>query len=153
MTALAAYGLSMALPAGWEAVIYCRPPTVAGTTHPVLHAATFALPVQRGDFGGGAVELMGSGDAMFILLEYHPDSAGTALFAPSGLPRALSPDAFSPACLQRGIPGQAGVQLFFNQNGRAFCLYAVLGSYAMRYLVVPSLNSALAGIQIDGASA
>jgi hypothetical protein len=152
MTTVAAHGLSVSLPTGWEAVIYCRPPSVAGTTHPILHAATFGLPVERGDFGGGAVELMGPSDAMVVLLEYHPDSAGTALFARPGLPQPLSPDAFSPGCLQRGVPGQAGVQLFFNQNGRAFCLYAVLGSYATRYLIVPSLNTVLAGIQISGGS-
>jgi hypothetical protein len=150
MTTISAYGLSASLPAGWEAVIYCRPPSVAGTTHPILHAATFGLPVERGDFGGGAVELMGPGDAMVVLLEYHPDSVGRALFARPGLPQPLSPDAFSPACLQRAMPGQAGVQLFFNQNGRAFCLYAVLGSYSTRYLVVPSVNTVLAGVQIGG---
>ncbi len=153
MTTVAAHGLSVTLPDGWEAIIYCRPPTVAGSTHPVLHAATFGLPVQRGDFGGGAVELMGPADAMVVLLEYHPDSVSTALFARSGLPTGLSPDLFSPACLQRGIPGQAGVQQFFNQSGRAFCLYAVLGSYDLRALVVPSLNAALSGIQIEGAAA
>lgn len=152
MTTIAAFGLSIALPSGWEAVIYCRPPTVAGTTHPVLHAATFALPVQRGDFGGGAVEVMGPGDAMVVLLEYHPTSVGTTLFSRTGMPQALSPDAFSPASLQLGIPGQAGVQQFFNQSGRAFCLYAVLGSYAMRYLVVPSVNAALSGIQVASAA-
>jgi hypothetical protein len=152
MTTIAAYGLSVALPTGWEAVIYCRPPTVAGTTHPILHAATFSLPVVRGDFGGGAVDIMAPGDALVVLLEYHPSSTGRALFARSGMPRALTPNAFSPACLQRGIAGQAGVQLFFNQGGRAFCLYTVLGSYAMRSVVVPSVNAVLAGIQIDAAA-
>ena len=68
------------------------------------------------------------------------------------MPQALSPNAFSPASLQRGIPGQAGVQQFFNQSGRAFCLYAVLGSYTMRYLVVPSVNAALSGIQVASAA-
>jgi hypothetical protein len=150
MTTISGYGLSVSLPPGWEAVIYCRPPSVAGTTHPILHAGTFGLPVDRGDFGSGAVDLMGPGDAMVVLLEYHPDSAGAALFARAGLPPALAPGSFSPACLQRGIPGQAGAQTFFNQSGRAFCLYAVLGSFAMRYLVVPSINALLTGIQIAG---
>jgi hypothetical protein len=117
-----------------------------------LHAATFSLPVVRGDFGGGAVDIMAPGDALVVLLEYHPSSTGRALFARSGMPRALTPNAFSPACLQRGIAGQAGVQLFFNQGGRAFCLYTVLGSYAMRSVVVPSVNAVLAGIQIDAAA-
>jgi hypothetical protein len=151
MTAIAGYGVAVSLPPGWEAIIYCRPATGAGATFPILHAATFALPVQRGDFGSGAVDLMGPADAMVVLLEHDPASAGTALFGRAGPPRALSPDVFSPACLQRGIPGQAGVQSFFNTSGRAFCLYAVLGSFAMRYLVVPSVNALLGGIQIDGA--
>jgi hypothetical protein len=37
---------------------------------------------------------------------------------------------FNPATMLRRIPGQAGVQRFFSNGGRAFCLYAVIGSRA-----------------------
>ena len=55
-----------------------------------------------------------------------------AVHEQSGIPRALSPDDFSPGVLQRAIRGQAGVQRFFHEPGRAFCLYVVLGSFARR---------------------
>ena len=37
----------------------------------VLHAASFALPAERGDYGSGAVEVMGGSDVLVCLLE-HP---------------------------------------------------------------------------------
>ena len=52
--------------------------------------ATFALPGDVGDFGGGAVNLMGDNDIFAVLFEYGPDSLGTRLFARHGMPRALS---------------------------------------------------------------
>jgi hypothetical protein len=117
--------------------------------HPVLHAADFALPEERGDFGSGAVESMRSDQAFIALVEYHPDSARTALFSSrSGLPRKMGADDFSPRQLQRTIRGQAGAQVFFVEAGRAFCLYVVLGSMANRHQVVPRVNVALSAIEI-----
>jgi hypothetical protein len=152
VSTIAAHGLTVDLPFGWEAAIYRRPPNGSGTTHPVLHAATFALPVDRGDFGSGAVDLMAGDDALVVLLEYHADSAATALFARAGLPRPVAPAAFSPTTLQRGIPGHGGSQWFFNQSGRAFCLYVVLGSFGLRNVLVPAVNQLLMGITIERAS-
>jgi hypothetical protein len=71
------------------------------------------------------------------------------LFAPSGLPQHLDPDAFDPATLQRRLVGQAGLQRFFTQANRAFCLYVVLGGYTNRNTVVPRVNEVLASFQID----
>ena len=50
--------------------------------------------------------------------------------------------------MQRAIAGQAGVQYFFNEGGRAFCLYAVIGSYAQRAALVPKVNAVLATVKI-----
>ena len=65
------------------------------------------------------------------------------------MPRTLTADDFSPTVMQRAIPGQAGCQFFFNEGGRAFCLYAVIGSYAQRATLVAKVNAVLATVQID----
>jgi hypothetical protein len=53
--------------------------------------------------------------------------------------------------MQRPIAGQSGAQYFFNQSGRAFCLYVVLGAHARRQESVPEVNQVLAGLRIDPA--
>lgn len=117
--------------------------------HPVLHAADFALPEERGDFGSGVVEIMQPDQAFIALLEYHPDNAKTALFlSNAGMPRQIDIDAFSPRQLQRTIRGQGGTQFFFVDGGRAFCLYMVLGSMANGGRAIPRLNAALSAIEI-----
>jgi hypothetical protein len=147
-------GLAVDLPPGWDARIYRRAEVAAAslhaqgepTTHAIMHAANFALPAERGDFGSGAVELMRRDNVLIALVEYHPSSAGSPMFATPGLPRPLRADDFDPAMLQRRISGQAGVQRFFSSAGRAFALYVVLGSYADRRRLVASVNEVLAGI-------
>ena len=148
MTTLAGHGLSVELPPGWEAAIYRRPSVAGETTHPVLHAGSFPLPLGRGDFGSGAVDAMTPGDALVVLLEYHADSTGTALFARRGMPRAVDPAVFSPATLQRSIPGQGGAQWFFQEAGRAFCLYVVLGSHRRRAPLVPAVTQVRGSVRI-----
>lgn len=157
---IAAHGLAIDPPGGWDARIVRPPPDILGaaatggpppTVHPVLHAANFALPEERGDFGSGAVELMGPFNVLVALVEYHPDESATALFAPRGMPRRLEPGSFSPDVLQRTIPGQAGSQHFFSENGRAFSLYVVLGSFAQRAALVGQVNGALERVEIGAA--
>ena len=146
---LAHRGLAVEVPRGWDARIYQRTSAeVDATDHPVLHAANFALPEDRGDFGSNAVERMGPPHVLVALLEFDPASAGTALFANQGLPRRLTPDLFSPSQLQRTLAGQAGTQVFFNDGGRAFCLYVVLGSHRGRAGLVPQVNSLLEAVEI-----
>lgn len=147
-------------PPGWDVRIGRRSeevPAVLGVhtgpppqAHPVLHAADFALPEGRGDFGSGAVEIMLPDRAFVALVEYHPDSAGTALFSNRGAPRRLTGKDFSPRQLQRTIPGHAGFQRFFAESGRAFCLYVVLGSFSQRAGLVPRVNAALERVEIWG---
>src|SRR3954469_16385907 len=117
---LARHGLGVELPRGWDGRIYRRAATQEGsTTRGVMHAANFALPERREDYGGGAVEVMRAGDVMLMLLEFDPEAASTPLFAHEGL-RRLSPSAFAPNRLQRILPGQAGAQFFFSEAGRAW---------------------------------
>jgi hypothetical protein len=138
------------LPTGWEGEVYrtSAVPQAEGTNRAVLHAATFPLPAERGDYGGGAVETMRSDDIFLSLFEFEPASAGKVLFA-AGRPDHLDPDDFSTSTLQRLIPGQSGVQRFFSERGRAFCLYVVLGSHASRRALVEEVNRLLATLEVD----
>ena len=148
---IAAHGIAVDLPPGWEGAI-----TGAGkadtTATPVVHLSTAALGPNRGDFGSGAVERMRPANVLVVLLEHHPDAARTPLFANRGLPRQLTPAMFSPHQLQRTIAGQAGTQVFCHESGRAFCLYVVLGSYLRRGTLVPLVNSLLGSLEISPGS-
>lgn len=141
---VAAHGLSVTLPDRWEARLYLRDALAAEgeSVNPVLHLGNFALPPGRGDFGSGAVDLMSAEHVFAALLEYDPAEAGNALFAGRGVPRPALRD-FAPNALQRALPGQLGSQTFFTERGRAFCLYAVLGSRAHAASLIGELHAVL----------
>lgn len=149
MPPLVGQRLALQLPPGWDGHIYRRAPTDQAKTFAVLHAANFPLPPDRGDFGSNAVEAMGPDHVLVVLFEYDPASASTALFSKQGAPSALDPKQFSPNSLQRALPGQAGTQVFFSEQGRALCLYVVLGSYANRSNLVALVNSVLQSLTIQ----
>jgi uncharacterized surface protein with fasciclin (FAS1) repeats len=164
LTDLSAHGIAVTLPAGWEGRVFRRPAAgevgVAAadgpaappgeTTHAVVHVATIALPPDTGDFASSAVERLGPNDALVVLFEYDPVSTTQPLFATRGIPRTVSADDFSPNVLQRTIRGQAGVQQFFQEGDRAFCLYVVLGSFANRERMVGPVTELLASFRIGG---
>lgn len=148
---LRAHGLAVERRPGWEVRIRKRPVDPAapdGRPRPVLHAATVAMPEDRGDYGGGVTPLLGTDDVFLCLFEFEPDAVRTALFATRGRPRVRVAD-FDPAALQRTIPGQSGVQYFFSENDRAFCLYVVLGSHSRRAHLVPRVLELLDTLDID----
>jgi len=162
MPTIRAHGIDVGLPAGWDGRISMRADgapeaaiTASGTrvatlrSRPVAHLANFGLPADRGDFGSGAVELMGDRDVFVVLFEYEPDATATALFRAQGFPRALDVRDFEPATLRRAIAGQSAHQVFFQESGRAFCLYVVLGAHARRAALVPIVNRVLASVRID----
>ncbi len=146
-------GLSVEVPKGWDAAV-TRPDVETfgvhrgGRSFPVLHVANFALPPKRGDYGSGAVEIMGRGAVLLCLLEFEPAEASSALFARKRIPRRLSPRDFSPDAMQRSLSGMSGAQFFGVSAGRALCLYAVLGSHARRSTLVPEINRVLATLRI-----
>ena len=148
-TTLTGEGISVDLPPGWEGAIYRRQSEVGEVPNPVVHVATFPLPADRGDFGNGAVNLMGFDDVLIVLLEYDAASAGKALFGRTGIPRRLAGTDFSPTTLQRLIPGQAGAQRFFTDAGRAFCLYVVVGAYQRAARLAADAGAVLATVRID----
>jgi hypothetical protein len=140
MARLASKGIEVYLPQGWEGRIFQREPTGGAKTYPVAHFATFPLPADLADFGGGATAAMGPDDVFVVLFEYGPESLGTALFARHGMPRALAADQFHPYTLRRGVGGQSGTQWFFTEQRRPLTLYIVLGSHAKRYVLVSKVN-------------
>lgn len=149
-------GLSVDAPEGWDARIYRRemadlaPAAESrGRARGVLHAANFALPMQRGDFGSGAVEMMGPENVLVTLVDHGPDSAGTPLFARQGMPSSLDIQAFSTTRLQRPLPGQGGAQFFFTSEGRGYCLYVVLGSMANGGRLMNQVNEVLSRMRIE----
>lgn len=152
MTRLGRSGVSVEIPVGWEADISGESTRLLadGTREPtVMHVASFPIPAERGSFGAGAVESMSRGDIFITLFEYGPENVGTALFAGQGVPRAVAPADFSREALQFGIPGQTGLQHFFTHNGRAFCLYIVLGSHIDRADSIGRVNSVLESLEIE----
>ena len=162
MPSIDAHGIVASPPKGWDGEIYQRDPEMPGTNAgpldhttnvadlpmPILHLANFALPRERGDYGGGAVESMGSGGVFISLLEHTADEGRTALFAPHDPPWPLSGDSFGPNRLQRMIANHAGHQSFFTTQGRAFCLYVVIGSYRMRNALAEVANEPLQKLEI-----
>ena len=84
---LAAHGIRVGLPPGWEGRIYRRPDVAA---QPVVHAANVALAPDDGDFATRTAELMPVDGALIVMVEYDPVLAGTAQFASTGVPPLLA---------------------------------------------------------------
>ena len=150
MSVLQGAGIRVDLPAGWEGGI-AEPAVLedGAVRRSVTHIANFPLPEQRGDYGGGAVERMGWGDSLIVLLEFEPASTAQPLFSREGIPLPLRPSDFSRDTLQRRIEGQGGTQHFFREVGRAFCLYVVMGSYVDRADHLPAVNAVLERVEIS----
>lgn len=161
------FGLRASAPRGWHVEVRRQPgheaplPQTAAAsaraaapaaapidvTRPVLHACTRAMPVDRGDFGSGAVDLLGPNDIFMALVDYGAEVADQGLFERQGLPR-LAPSQFAPNRLQRPLPGMSASQHFFSSGGRAFCLFTVLGSHARRMASVPRAAELVRGLHI-----
>jgi len=158
MARLAAHGLSCDVPTGWDVRIYERSQStvdapasdipMGGLVHPTMHAASSSLPPSRGDYGSGYVERMTATDVFVCLAEFDHEAGATTMFD-EGQPRTLRSADFHPEAQQRVIPGMCGTQRFFTTNGRALCLYVVLGSWVRRQALVPAVNAFLARIEID----
>jgi hypothetical protein len=121
---VAAHGIAVDLPDGWEGRIFRR-------THgdPTLHAGTFPLPFDDGEFGSRATARMPAGATFLTLTEYRPGQGlvpGKGLFAARAIPLPIRRSRFKPNQLLVARPGQRGFQHFFTEGGRPFCLYAVI---------------------------
>ena len=146
---LDAEGFDVVVPSGWEVRIrHATEELHGGTSTPVLHAATFPLPQERGDYGSGCVEIMGPEDVFVSLLEFGDEAVHSALFAPGDLPRSIDPQAFRTNGMQRWMPGQSAYQKFFTTGDRAFCLYVVLGDHSQRVTLAKTVQTLLLSIRL-----
>ena len=155
VTTLRAMGIRLVVPPGWDASITREADPDDGAAEdssevrcPFVHVASIAMPRYRGHYGAGVVELLGPTDAFAALVEFDHASVGTRLFSRRGLIANLPASAFAPTSLQRPLRGQLGYQAFFEESGRAFCLYAVLGGGAARRATLPDLRGILASVSI-----
>ncbi len=154
MTSLTSHGISVDLPAGWEGRIYQSQASdselrAGGISSSILHASNIALPADPGDFGSGAIAYLHAQGVFFSLFEYDREAINKALFSHQGIPHPLRESDLSPARLQRQLSGQAGAQLFFQDAGRAFCLYVVIGDYNARLQLLPIINQLIGSIGIE----
>lgn len=153
MPRLTGQRLALDLPPGWDGRIFRREQdrlseARGAQSRAALHAGNFGLPPVLADFGNGAVERMAATNVLVMLVEYGAESVGTPLFGQNGLP-SLGADAFSPRTLLKARPGQAGSQTFFSSQGRAFCLYVVIGDFNDRAHLVPRARSVVDSIRIE----
>lgn len=135
-------GFDLAVPPGWNVAARHQ----EGSTL-LLHAATVRLPRDRGDYGSGVLITLGADDVFLSLMEHGRDAVGTALFADHGMPRPR-PSEFEPNAMQQVLPGMSAGQWFFTKGGRAWCLYAVLGSHGRRQVGAVKVNTMLKAMRI-----
>jgi hypothetical protein len=140
---LAAHGIALELPAGWDGRIWTRP-----GGGPVLHAANVALPAADGDFATRATDALPADGVVVVLVAYGPDAAGTPLFA-APAPGRIDPGELSPSTLLRRRPGQRGLQRFFTASGRAMCLYVVVGSTAHAPDLAAGVSRVLGTLRVE----
>lgn len=159
------FGLRASVPDNWALAItrHAEPavlPSAVGDSapapnedraHPIVHASTRPLPAGMADFGAGLLETFGPDDILVTLVEYGDGVADVGLFARQGVPR-LAPAQFSPARLQRYLPGLSASQHFFSVGGRAFCLYTVIGSHARRMATVPRADAVARTVRVADAT-
>jgi len=145
-------GISVAVQPDWEVRIRrAHQEKDEEVTRPVVHVATVPLSAERADYGGGVVEQLGPNDVFVSLIEFGPEEANTALFAPvETFPDVIDGSRFHPKQLQRVIEGQAGQQVFFSYNDRPFCLYVVIGSAAKTEELAGRATEMIRSISVTG---
>ncbi|GAB3590141.1 hypothetical protein GCM10027446_04200 [Angustibacter peucedani] len=145
------YGLAVAAgtgSSGWETRITRREPHAPDeVTHPVLHACTRAMPAERGDFGSGAIALLGAEDVFVSLIEYGSEVADQGLFEVQGRP-TVRPSHFGVNRLVRAYPGMSAAQYFYSEGGRAFCLFVVIGAHSRRMALVPRAEQLVRSVRV-----
>jgi hypothetical protein len=142
---LAAHGIALDLPQGWDGRIWSR----EGGGGPVVHAANIPLPPSDGDFATLATQSLPADGVVVVLVDYGTADAGTPLYDHPA-PTRIDAAGLSPQTLLRRRPGQRGLQRFFTSSGRAMCLYVVVGSAAHASDLAAAVSGVLATLQITG---
>jgi len=144
VTDLAAHGIEISLPTGWEGRLFRRPmggevaaadahvegvPAAAEETTPRRAAGGDDRPCAGiGDFASGAVDQLGDQDLLIVVVRIRRRERRPVAVRAKGIPRKLGADDFSPNSDATPRSGaSAAPSGFFNHEGRAFSLYVVLG--------------------------
>lgn len=139
------HGLRIELPARWSGRVFARAGGIA-----TLHAASFPLELDDGEFGDASTALMPAHGSFIALTEYRPGGnlqPGTGLFAAKRIPRRLDPLGFARSRLAHPRPGQVGMQHFFTASRRPFCLYVVIAGDHRSQL--PVIHRVLSSVRIS----
>jgi hypothetical protein len=140
---ISGHGISVDLPRGWEGRIYRR-----RRGDPTLHAGNFILPLDDGDFGSSSISIMPSDGIVIVLTGYRRALAGEGLFGHQGLPLPLPAFRLRRRALQRIQRGRWGIQRFFTEGGRPFCIYVVVGSMPDPAALLRRANRVLSTLSI-----
>ncbi len=143
MKPLAAHGVTVELPPGWDARASKKDGVVT------LHVANYAIPTRDGEFGPRATRTMPTSGIFLALTEYQQALAREGLYRRRRIPRRLAPGDFSPNAVLNARRDQLGHQRFFTANGRPFCLYAVVRARRGRARLVAQANAVLRSLRID----
>lgn len=141
---LAAHGIALDLPTGWDGRIWSRE-----GGGPVVHAANVPLPPSDGDFATLATQSLPAAGVVVVLVDYGTADAGTPLYD-NPAPARIDPGELRPQTLLRRRPGQRGLQRFFTSGGRAMCLYVVVGSAAHAPDLAAAVSGVLATLRVTG---
>ena len=142
---LAAHGPRIELPKGWSGRVFSRSGRAA-----TLHAGSFPVSLNDGEFGDASTGRMPHGGAFVALTEYESGAGlqpGVGLFAASNLRLPLDPTAFSATKLAHPRRGQRGMQHFFTAGARPLCLYVVISGDRRHQLA--RLNHVLTSLRIE----
>ena len=151
MTRLSDHGLSIEVPAGWEARLSVPKVPRPAINLPVLHMADYRLThARQSSYAVETAAAMGkrSGGIVVSLVEFGHELADVGLYAPQGAP-TLRPRDLDARALQIPRRDQAGVQRFFSVSGRAFSLYVVASLDRATERRLTAVNGSLASLQVD----
>jgi hypothetical protein len=144
---LHAHGVGVDLPAGWSGRLFSRRAGLA-----TLHAASYPLALDDGEFGDASTGGMRAGACFIALTEYQEGQGlrpGGGLFSRHRIELPLDPARFAVRALAHPRPGQVGSQQFMTLEGRPFCLYVVLaGERRLRRRQLASVDHVLRSLHI-----
>jgi len=127
---LAAHGVSIGVPRGWDGQIFERTSDLPGSV--VVQVASFALRAEDDDWASKAQMAMGSSEVLLVISETLPHTS-----LPSEWPRVE--------------PGErrATIDRYFLSGGRAFMLHVAFGSRPPPADLIRRVNAMLANLSIE----
>ena len=115
-----AHGLAVELPRGWSGRVFAAPGGVA-----TLHAGSFQLALDDGEFGDASTGSMPEVAAFLALTEYAAGDGlkpGAGLFAPRRIPLPLDPTSFGNGDWRTVGPARSGPSTSsLHPGGRSAC--------------------------------